>query len=542
MKTMREISGKEHKINMSKKNNQVSRREVLRLIGAAGTTALAVNGGSSVFGFQPAATSSAAESMGALTRQTEVAGLTQPALAALFEPMPRVNFDVSQLSCVTKPALTEGPFFVDEKLNRSDIRSDPSNNTVKPGTQLKLKLYLSRVTGTNTCTPLVGAWVDLWHCDASGGYAGVSGQGNPNNIGQKFLRGYQVTDANGAVEFTTIYPGWYSGRTVHFHYKVRLFNGTTRTFDFTSQLVFDDMLTDQVYTQAPYNARPNRSTRNSNDGIAQQGGSAILLNVTPDGAGGYAATYALGLSGLPVSIPTASAVSAATFAAGSLAAESIGALFGTGLATGTVAASSVNLPTTLGGVQLQLTDSLGTTRNAPLFFVSPTQINFQIPAGTAVGNATVSVLSNGSAVAQAVVTIESVAPGIFTANATGRGVPAALVFRLKADGSQSYESLAQFDSAQNAFVSTPIDLGATTDQVFFIGYGTGLRNRSSLATVNATLGGVAATVSYIGAQETYAGLDQFNVAIPRSLTGRGNVDLVLSVDGKTANTVTINIR
>ncbi|MFN0110046.1 MAG: hypothetical protein ACKVZH_14420 [Blastocatellia bacterium] len=467
---------------------------------------------------------------------------TNPVMAALFEPMPRVSFDVSQLSCVTKPALTEGPFFVDEKLNRSDIRPDPSNNTVKQGAQLKLKFFVSRVTGTNTCTPLVGAWFDIWHTDALGAYSDVSGQGNPNNIGQKFLRGYQVTDANGAVEFTTIYPGWYQGRTVHIHYKVRLFNGTTRTYDFTSQLTFDDTLTDQVFTQAPYNTKGARGTRNNNDGIAQQGGTAILLNAASDGAGGYAATYALGLTGLPASVAAVSSVSAATFASGALASDSIAALFGTGLATSTLAASSATLPTTLGGVQVQVTDSLGTTRNAPLFFVSPSQINFQVPSGTAAGSAVINVLLNGSAVGTKTATIAGVAPGIFTANSTGRGVPAALVFRIKADGSQSYESLAQFDSAQNAFVPTPIDLGAATDQVFLIGYGTGWRNRSSLATVTATIGGTPAAVSYAGEQGAYTGLDQFNVAIPRSLATRGNVDVVLSVDGKTANTVTINIK
>jgi uncharacterized protein (TIGR03437 family) len=525
---------------MSKKKNQVSRREALRLLGSAGATAIVAGSGHGALGSWPTNHSSAiAETIGSLSGKQ---GLANPALASMFEPMPRVSFDVSQLSCVTKPALTEGPFFVDEKLNRSDIRSDPSNNTVKPGTLMKVGFYVSRVTGTNTCVPLVGAWVDLWHCDATGGYSDVSGQGNPNNLGQKFLRGYQVTDANGYVEFTTIYPGWYSGRTVHFHYKVRLFNGSTQTYEFTSQLVMDDTLTDQVYTQAPYSARPNRNTRNSNDGIAQQGGSAILLSLTSDGSGGYAGTFALGLTGVPASVAAVSSVSAASFASGSLAPDSIAALFGTGLATATVAASSSTLPTTLGGVQLQVTDSLGTTRNAPLFFVSPTQINFQIPSGTAAGSAVINVLLNGSAVGTGSATIAAVAPGIFTANSTGRGVPAALVFRIKADGTQTYESLAQFDSAQNAFVATPIDLGAATDQVFLIGYGTGLKNRSSLATVTATIGGTAAAVSYAGAQGSYAGLDQFNVAIPRSMAGRGSVDVVLSVDGKAANTVTINIK
>ncbi len=516
--------------------NLINRRESLRLLGAAGATALVAGGGKGVMGLWPSANIGAhAEAAGMIPNIHRVVSPT------LFAPAPRVMLDVNQLSCVTKPALTEGPFFVDEKLNRADIRSDPSNNTVKAGVPLKLKFYVSRVTGS-TCTPLVGAWVDIWHTDASGGYSDVNGQGNPNNLGQKFLRGYQVTDASGAVEFTTIYPGWYAGRTVHIHYKVRLFNGSTKTYEFTSQLIFDDTLTDQVFTQAPYNAKGTRNTRNSNDGIAQEGGTAILLSLTSDGAGGYTSTYALGLSGVPASVASVSAVSAATFASGSLASEAIAALFGTGLATSTVSATTSTLPTTLGGVQLQVKDASGTTRNAPLFFVSPTQINFQIPAGTSAGSAIVCVLNNGASAGQGTLTITSVVPGLFTANATGQGVPAAVVLRVKADGTQSYEAVSQYDTAQNRFVAAPIDPGAATDQLFLVAFGTGFRNRTSLSTVNATIGGAIASVGFAGTQGNLIGVDQANIAIPRSLAARGNVDVVLSVDGIAANTVSINVK
>lgn len=519
--------------------NLLSRRDTLRLLSAAGATAVVRVSNKNFLRLLPApSVSTAVEAASKLSSPIGLGNVLNP---ALFASAPRVAFDVEQLSCITKPALTEGPFFVDEKLNRADIRTDPSTNTAKAGVPLKLKFYVSRVTG-NACTPLVGAWVDVWHCDASGGYSDVSGQGNPNNLGQKFLRGYQVTDANGSVEFTTIYPGWYSGRTVHLHYKVRLFAGSTKTYEFTSQLTFDDTLTDQVFTQAPYNTRGTRNTRNSNDGIAQQGGTAILLDVAADGAGGYTTTFSLGLSGVPASVASVSAVSAATFASGSLASEAIAALFGTGLASGTVSATTTTLPTTLGGTQVQITDSAGTTRNAPLFFVSPAQINFQIPAGTAAGAATINVLLNGSTVGQGALTVASVAPGLFTANATGKGVPAAVILRVRADGTQSYESLAQFDQAQNAFVAMPIDLGASSDQLFLIGYGTGVRNRSSLSGVSATIGGTISSVSYTGAQGSYAGLDQINISLPRSLAGRGNVDVSLTVDGNPANTVTINIK
>ncbi|MDX2031538.1 MAG: hypothetical protein SF339_12755 [Blastocatellia bacterium] len=474
---------------------------------------------------------------GPLAERAPLPGLLR---STLFAASPRAAWDVSQLSCVTRPALTEGPFFVDELLNRSDIRPDPSNGSVKAGVPLKVRFNIGK-TSNGACTPLAGAFVDLWHCDASGGYSDVSGQGNPNNTGQKFLRGYQVTDSNGAVEFTTIYPGWYSGRTVHMHYKVRLFAGATRTYEFISQVAFDDTLTDQVFTLAPYNMRGARNTRNSNDNIYQSGGSTLLLSLTSDGAGGYTTTYNVGLSGVPDSVAGVSTVSAASFT-GALAPEGIGALFGTNLAASATAASSSTLPTELGGVQVVVLDAAGARRNAGLFFVSPSQVNFQIPAGTSAGAAVIYVLRNGTAAGQGVAMIASVAPTLFSANANGQGVAAAVALRVKADGTQTFESVAQFNATANRFEAVPIDLGAATDQVFLIPFGAGFRNRSSLAAATATLGGTAADVTFAGAQGMLTGLDQANIRIPRALIGRGAVDLAFTVDGKTANTVSINVK
>jgi uncharacterized protein (TIGR03437 family) len=242
------------------------------------------------------------------------------------------------------------------------------------------------------------------------------------------------------------------------------------------------------------------------------------------------------------SVAAVTATSAASFVAGSLAPESIGALFGAGLASGTVAASTTPLPTTLGNVQAQVQDSAGTTRSAPLFFVSPTQINFQIPASTATGAATVNVLLNGATVGTGSLAIASVAPGLFAANANGQGVAAAVVFRVKSDGTQSHEAVTQFNASTNRYEAVPIDLGASTDQVFLIGYGTGIRYRSSLSAVTATIGGTNAEVSFADAQPAFVGLDQLNLAVPRSLAGRGAVDVVVRVDGKPANTVTIDVK
>jgi len=163
-------------------------------------------------------------------------------------------------TCVLTAALTEGPFFVDEKLNRTDIRTDPTTGVVSVGIPLALTFNVQRVA-SSACTPLTGAYLDVWHCDSTGTYSDVSGSS------RKFLRGYQITDGNGVAAFTSIYPGWYSGRAVHIHFKLRLYAGSTKTYEFTSQFFFDDTLTDSVYTQSPYNSRGSRSTRNANDGI-----------------------------------------------------------------------------------------------------------------------------------------------------------------------------------------------------------------------------------------------------------------------------------
>ncbi len=508
----------------------ITRRESLRLLGAAGATALVGHGEAHLAGLLPS------------TPGKNASASAYPGVLhnALFAPAPRATWDISQTSCVTRPALTEGPFFVDELLNRSDIRSDPSNNTVKPGAPLKLKFNLGKVSGS-TCAALPGAFVDIWHTDAAGGYSDVNGQGNPNNSGQKFLRGYQLTDSNGAVEFTTIYPGWYSGRTVHIHYKVRLFAGAARTYDFTSQVFFDDTLTDQVFTQAPYNTRGARNTRNSNDGIYQSGGTSVLLDLTADGAGGYTSSYNIGLANVPNSVASIASVSAASFT-GALAPESIAALFGADLATTTVAASAgAALPTTLGGVQVTVLDANGTRRTAPLFFVSPTQINFQMPASTSAGAAVIYVQRGGTVVGQGAASVATVAPGLFAANASGQGVAAAVVLRVK-DGVQTFEPVAQFNPATSRFEAVLIDLGGATEQVFLVAFGSGFRNRSAQSAVTATLGGASADVSFAGAQGSLAGVDQANIRIPRGLIGRGGaVNVSLLVDGKPANTVTINV-
>jgi len=195
-------------------------------------------------------------------------------------------------SCVVRPEQTEGPYFVDERLNRSDIRSDPTDGRVRPGTPLVLTLRISRLDAGD-CQPLPGAQVDIWHCDALGVYSDVQDPGF-NTIGQKFLRGYQVTDAHGEARFVTIYPGWYPGRTVHIHFKIRTAPVAQRSFEFTSQLYFDDVLTDRVHAAPPYAANGLRTARNQHDGIFRRGGDQLMLAPTIV-AEGYAAAFAIGL-------------------------------------------------------------------------------------------------------------------------------------------------------------------------------------------------------------------------------------------------------
>jgi protocatechuate 3,4-dioxygenase beta subunit len=196
-------------------------------------------------------------------------------------------------SCVVRPEQTAGPFFVDEKLNRSDIRSDPGTGTVSPGARLTLAFRVSRLTA-GTCTPFADVQVDLWHCDALGLYSDVV---DPrfDTTGLQFLRGYQTTDASGVARFVTIFPGWYQGRTVHLHFKLRTDVGGATALEFTSQLYFDDTVADAILAAPPYAAAGARTVRNANDGIYQQGGSQLLLAATADGAGGYESTFDIGL-------------------------------------------------------------------------------------------------------------------------------------------------------------------------------------------------------------------------------------------------------
>jgi len=196
---------------------------------------------------------------------------------------------------------------------------------------------------------------------------------------------------------------------------------------------------------------------------------------------------------------------------------------------------------------LKVRDQSGVERPSPLFFVSPNQINYQLPAGTISGPASVTIFNGNDRIFSCLIQVAKVAPGIFTADGSGRGVPAGQVLRYRAgvaNNPPQSEPLFFIDGGRvvSRAIDLGPDLGASSDQVFVVLYGTGFRLRSSLENMTAKLGGVTIPVLFAGAQGDYAGLDQVNLQIPRALIGRGEVDLVLIVDGQQSNVVRINIK
>lgn len=200
----------------------------------------------------------------------------------------------SSATCAAKPEMTEGPYFVDEKLNRADIRGDTRSGSLRPGSELALTFAVSRIQ-PGACTPLAGAQVDVWHCDALGVYSDVDDP-SFSTRGQNWLRGYQLTNQSGLATFTTILPGWYPGRASHIHFKIRGRNSTGSGFDFTSQLFFSEDFLSSAYGVAPYDSKSDSGRRrNAGDGIYNRGGSQLL--VTPASLDGkYAATLNIGLN------------------------------------------------------------------------------------------------------------------------------------------------------------------------------------------------------------------------------------------------------
>jgi protocatechuate 3,4-dioxygenase beta subunit len=246
----------------------LSRREVLALFGAGGVSIVAA-------ACAPGSSGSAGASSGAAASAAATA-LPSASSAVAASAIP---------SCVVVPELTEGPFYVDTGLERSDIRPNSADGQVSDGATLELGWAVSQVDG-DACVPLEGAVVDVWHCDAAGVYSGVQG------VGGDFLRGFQRTDANGGAAFTTIYPGWYTGRAVHIHFKIRTDPDADAGFEATSQLFFDDAFSEAVFATGAYAAKGPQDMRNEEDGIYQQSDGTTLVDVRQDGDT-YRATFSI---------------------------------------------------------------------------------------------------------------------------------------------------------------------------------------------------------------------------------------------------------
>ncbi len=236
--------------------------------------------------------------VGRILSRREVMKLVAVGGAAAFAGFDRVMAQskgpaVAVPPCVVRPEQTEGPYFVDRQLQRADIRTEPSTKVARPGMPFELTFNVSKL-GAGSCAPLAGAVVDVWHCDAAGVYSGVADATFGNTVGQKFLRGVQTTDRNGRAAFTTIFPGWYGGRAVHVHFKIRT-NAAPGAYEFTSQLYFDESLTDTIHAQPPYAAKGRRDTPNSADGIFKAANGTQLILAASRNAEGYAGAFDIGL-------------------------------------------------------------------------------------------------------------------------------------------------------------------------------------------------------------------------------------------------------
>ena len=422
-------------------------------------------------------------------------------------------------SCLSpNPAMEEGPYFIEEKLLRSDVRSDPSTGVLQAGTLLTLAITVQNQSG-GVCSPLTGAYVDIWHCNASGIY---SDEAQENTTGQKYLRGYQITDDNGLVQFTTIYPGWYSGRTVHIHLRVRTYSGSTVLGDFETQAFFDPSVTTAVYAQAPYSSRGNPDTLNSTDRVYTGASNASLnLWTLTKTSGGYAATLnlAVSLAAPAASLPAIASggiVNAASASAG-IAPGAWTAIYGTNLAATTYSLASSDIvgnqiPTTLAGVSVQIDGNA-----AYMDYVSPTQLNVLTPADTKTGSVQVTVKNSAGTSSSVAATLQTILPGLFTLSGYVRAVRVSDGAILSAAiPAKSGDVIELYGTGFGP--TTPL---ATPGLVF-----TGAYPTTNMVTV--TIGGVSASVSFAGL--VGPGLYQVNLTVPSGLAAGDNA-VIASVGG-----------
>jgi len=269
---------------------------------------------------------------------------------------------------------------------------------------------------------------------------------------------------------------------------------------------------------ADFNGDGKTNLAIADNGAGVSGFVTVLLNISPAPA--------------PFSVSLSTAGQVEPFAA-----QAIVSAYGANLSTGTAPATVLPLPTTLDGTTVTVTDSTGVSRLAPLFYVSPTQVNYEIPEGTAAGPATVTIKNQNGTTQTATIQIGNTSPGLFQLNSSG--LVTAWVLPVISGTAQKLVPVYQLNASKSV-VALPVDLGPSTEQVYLEMYGTGIRNATS---VTATVGGVSVPVLYFGAAPGFAGEDQVNVGpLPRSLAGQGVVSIVLAAGGQTANTVNINIQ
>jgi len=472
-----------------------------------------------------------------LNRRTALKGLLGLGAAGVFVPAWNESIEAAgTLTCVPQtPTVTEGPYWVDEKLFRSDIRTDPNTGVARAGIPLALTINVQNLA-SGGCATVPGAYVDIWHCDAKGIYSDEGtynpggGTGTVNTAGQKFLRGYQVTDANGQVQFTTIYPGWYSGRTIHIHVRVRTYNGATVLSNFVTQIFFDDTVSNQVLATSAYSRTTARDTTNTTDMVYQTANKErMLATLTGDNTSGYQAAIVIG------SAFTAPAAAAPVIASGGVA-NALGgeagaapnawiAIYGSNLSTTarSLASSDVvnnTLPAALDGVSVQING-----KDAFLDYVSPGQVNVLAPDDASAGTVSVRVM-NSAGSSTVLTNLQALLPGLAVLNQYVRAVRPADGAIVNGTG-----------NVESGYTTVAAAASGDILSLFGTGFGpaTGAPAVGSVFsgayplanTITVTIGGMFAQVLWAGL--VGPGLYQINVVVPA--LSAGNQAVIASVLG-----------